>query len=197
MKNNKILALAIVAIIGVSLLAGCSSTKNDRAKDINSLNMNEVERLPEEMQEDPINKTLAEMRDLRRNSYSEEDGEQNKIGVPDQNISGQTKNRPEYSYDELSDIFNVIQKYVESTAKVPKRGYGYDIAQCIDPRMNAIYDDEDKGVATGYENKNIFIAEYETAEDAVYSYLVLVRDSKSGSWKIIYDGLSYKEKAGK
>ena len=83
---------------------------------------------------------------------------------------------------------------MENTVKVPRRSHGYDVAQCIDPRMNAVYDDEDKGVAASYENENIFIAEYETAKDSVYSYLVLVRDSKEGSWEIIHDGLSYKEK---
>ena len=207
--------LAIVALVGALLMAGCRSEKDNgitigekefrsekdngitigenRTENFNAMDLEEVERLPEEMKEDPLNKTLEETRDFRRNHYSEEDGNEVKIGVPDQDLPDQTKNRPGFSYDELYDIFNVIQDYVENTAAVPRRGYGYDIAQCIDPRMNAIYDGEDKGVAAGYENENIFIAEYETAKDSVYSYLVLVRDSKEGSWKIIHDGLNYKK----
>ncbi len=198
---KKISMLVMVTLIGVSLMGGCRSEMDDgitigedRAENFNAMNLDEVKRLPEEMREDPLNKALEEIRDFRRNHSSEEDGNEVKIGVTDQNLPGQTKNRPDFSYDELYDIFNVIEDYVENTVKVPRRSHGYDVAQCIDPRMNAVYDDEDKGVAASYENENIFIAEYETAKDSVYSYLVLVRDSKEGSWEIIHDGLSYKEK---
>ena len=59
--------------------------------------------------------------------------------------------------------------------------------------MNAIYDDEDKGVAKGYENENIYIEEFETEKDDVYSYLIAVRDSKDSPWKVIHHGNSYKE----
>jgi hypothetical protein len=200
MKRNSILAVVIVAMIGAFLMAGCNSTNNndtpigeDRAEDIHAMDLEEVERLPEEVKEDPINSTLEKIREFRKNSYSEKDGSQMKATIGDDDVPGQTKNRPEFSYDELYEIMSVIEDYVVNKVKVPRRGYGYDYDGCIDPRMNAIYDDEDKGVAAGYENANIFVAEYETAEDDVYSYLVLVRDSKGSSWEIIYDGLSYKE----
>lgn len=62
--------------------------------------------------------------------------------------------------------------------------------QCLDPRMNAIYDDADKGVANGYQNEDIYIVEYETAEEDVYSYLILVRENDN-TWNVIYEGLSY------
>ena len=57
--------------------------------------------------------------------------------------------------------------------------------------MNAIYDDADKGVAKGYQNEDIYIVEYETVEEDVNSYLILVRE-KDNSWKVIHEGLSYR-----
>lgn len=63
---------------------------------------------------------------------------------------------------------------------------------CIDPKMLAIYEDEDKGVAAGYDNNNIFLCEYCNEED-VWQYLVLVRDSKDSPWNVIHNGNSYKK----
>ena len=63
---------------------------------------------------------------------------------------------------------------------------------CIDPRVLAIYDDENKGVAAGYDSSDIFICEY-CNEDGVWQYLILVRDGKGGAWSVIHDGSSYKE----
>lgn len=63
---------------------------------------------------------------------------------------------------------------------------------CIDPRVLAIYDDEDKGVAAGYDSSNIFVCEYCNG-DGVWQYLILVRDGKGSAWNVIHDGSSYKE----
>lgn len=63
---------------------------------------------------------------------------------------------------------------------------------CIDPRVLAIYDDEDKGVAAGYDSSNIFVCEYCNG-DGFWQYLILVRDGKGGAWSVIHDGSSYKE----
>lgn len=63
---------------------------------------------------------------------------------------------------------------------------------CIDPKMLAIYEDEDKGVAAGYDNNNIFLCEYCNEED-VWKYLILVRDSKDSPWNVIHNGNSYKK----
>lgn len=63
---------------------------------------------------------------------------------------------------------------------------------CIDPRVLAIYDDEDKGVAAGYDSSNIFVCEY-CDEDGVWQYLILVRDGKGSAWSVIHDGSSYQE----
>lgn len=66
------------------------------------------------------------------------------------------------------------------------------VYMCIDPRILAIYDDEDKGVASGYDNNNIFVCEY-CGEGDIWQYLILVRDGKGSQWKVIYNGGSYKE----
>ena len=63
---------------------------------------------------------------------------------------------------------------------------------CIDPRVLAIYDDEDKGVAAEYDSSNIFVCEYCNG-DGVWQYLILVRDGKGSAWNVIHDGSSYKE----
>lgn len=63
---------------------------------------------------------------------------------------------------------------------------------CIDPRILAIYDEEDKGVAAGYENNNIFVCEYKN-EEGTWQYLILVRDKKGSAWHVIHNGSSYKE----
>lgn len=63
---------------------------------------------------------------------------------------------------------------------------------CIDPRILAIYDEEDKGVAAGYENNNIFVCEYKN-EEGTWQYLILVRDKKGSVWHVIHNGSSYKE----
>ena len=63
---------------------------------------------------------------------------------------------------------------------------------CIDPRIWNIYEDEDKGVAAGYDNNNIFVCEY-CNEDGVWQYLILVREGKGSEWSVIHNGISYKE----
>lgn len=103
---------------------------------------------------------------------------------------GQSQNIPKLSlsYDDFrarsEAWFNyVINKYKGFEPVINR--------QCVDPRMNAIYDDADKGVANGYQNEDIYIVEYETEEEDVYSYLILVRE-KDNTWKVIYEGQNYK-----
>ena len=66
----------------------------------------------------------------------------------------QSKNMPylgDESMDEIKARVNIVLNYLENELKLPKRGEGgYDTSRCIDPRMNVIYDDEDKRVASGY-----------------------------------------------
>ncbi len=190
MKTPKVLAIIMIAVISMTLFTGCSSRKEN----LNTMDMGEVERLPEAQKDSELDKTLAEMRKYRTDSYKVEvGGGTTALAMIDATIPGQTKNRPEFSDFETEEFWEFIHEYLKNEVKVPERKYGYDVAQCIDPRMNAIYDDDDKGVAAGYENENILLMEYETAEDGVYSYLVLVRESKESPWEVIHDGLSYKE----
>lgn len=55
-----------------------------------------------------------------------------------------------------------------------------------------IYRDEDKGVAKGYENENIFLSEF-CGEDHNWQCLVLVREGKGQPWRVIYCGNDYTE----
>ena len=102
---------------------------------------------------------------------------------------GQSQNIPKFSSYDSRAMSKAWIDYVENKYNGFKTHYFS--RQCVDPRMNAIYDDADKGVAKGYQNEDIYIVEYETVEEDVYSYLILVRE-KDNSWKVIHEGLSYK-----
>lgn len=65
------------------------------------------------------------------------------------------------------------------------------VYMCVDPRIWAIYDAEDKGVANGYEPENIFICEY--CDHGKWQYLILVREGKGSAWEVIHHGSSYFE----
>ena len=55
-----------------------------------------------------------------------------------------------------------------------------------------LYGNEEKGVADGYEDDNIFVAEY-AGVDGEWNYLILVREGKGSEWKVVGDGKDYKE----
>ncbi len=90
-----------------------------------------------------------------------------------------------YDTRELTEAFKTARVYVEETLKLESEVY-----ECIDPRMLAIYEDEDKGVANGYDSGNIFLCEYE--DHGKWQYLILVREGKGSDWKVLYHGSSYK-----
>lgn len=193
MKIRK--SLVIIALVTMSAICsvGCSS----RNGDVNNVSGEVIDRLPEDQKDTEIDKALAKIRKERKESVTVKNGvtimtSNNGMGLP-----GQSKNMPNLGDESMDDIearINIVLNYLEYELKLPKRGdIGYDTSRCIDPRINAIYDDEDKGVASGYENENIYIEEYETAKENVYSYLIMVRDSKDSEWKIIHDGNSYKK----
>ncbi len=56
---------------------------------------------------------------------------------------------------ELHEAFKAADAYVKGTLNLENEAW-----ICIDPRMTAIYEDDDKGVANGYDADNIFICEY-------------------------------------
>lgn len=89
---------------------------------------------------------------------------------------------------ELNEAYKVADDYVAETLKLEGEAW-----ECIDPRMIAIYEDEDKdkGVANGYDADNIFLCEYN--DHGTWQYLILVREGKGSDWKALYHGSSYKK----
>lgn len=92
---------------------------------------------------------------------------------------------------ETTEAYAAARFYVTDTLGI-KPSTKMVTYMCIDPRVLAIYDDEDKGVAAGYDSSNIFVCEYCNG-NGVWQYLILVRDGKGSAWSVIHDGSSYKE----
>ena len=90
---------------------------------------------------------------------------------------------------EMTEGFAAARIYVTGTLGI-KPSTKMEVYMCVDPRVLAIYEDEDKGVAAGYDNSNIFVCEY-CDESNVWQYLILVRDGKGSAWKVIHHGSSY------
>ncbi len=90
---------------------------------------------------------------------------------------------------ELSEAYGAAKKYVVETLQIRVKTNA-TVYPCVDPRITVIYDDEDKGVASGYEADNIFVCEY--YDNGTWKYLILVRDAKGEPWKVIHHGDSYK-----
>ncbi len=111
----------------------------------------------------------------------------------------QLPNEENYNYDvgdgssytsrfdsrELNEAFKAAGAYMKNTLNLDG-----DVWACIDPRMTAIYEDEDKGVADGYDADNIFLCEYN--DNGNWQYLILVREKKGSDWKVLHHGSSYK-----
>ena len=139
---------------------------------------------------------LAEHRKYRKENKYEQNGSLVSIGMSNTNIPDKASNKPSFESKELEDIFEAMNKYLkeEKGMKEDKNGEieEANISEAIDPRINAIYDEDDKGVAKGFKNEDIFVGEYED-KDGSYKYLVLVRNSNGDKWKVIHDGTSYKK----
>lgn len=86
---------------------------------------------------------------------------------------------------QLTLALKTAQIYVQETLHLEGEADG-----CIDPRMSAIFEDEDKGVANGYDANDLFLAEYE--DHGTWKYLILVWEKKDSDWKVLYHGSSYK-----
>lgn len=110
----------------------------------------------------------------------------------------QFPNEENYSYDvgdisyldrfdsrELNEAFKAAGTYVKDTLNLEN-----GVWICIDPRMTAIYEDDDKGVANGYDADNIFLCEYN--DNGNWQYLILVREGKGSDWEVLYHGSGYK-----
>jgi hypothetical protein len=154
-----------------------------------------AERLPEDQRNIVLDEALAEIRSQR---YVKQlpDGFtfSGSIGpIVTDKIPGQSKNIPSHILTEEAyvQIFKAINDYFKKNGMSALDFEETMLWNCIDPRINAIYDDEDKGVATGYENENILLKEYETNNK--YRYIILVRESTSAPWEVIHEGTSYKQ----
>lgn len=94
---------------------------------------------------------------------------------------------------ELTEGYAAGKSYVENTLGfVPETRN--TVYSCADPRIWAIYDAEDKGVANGYDPENIFICEY--CDHGTWQYLILVRAGKGSPWEVIHHGSSYRTEEG-
>lgn len=102
-----------------------------------------------------------------------------KYGIGENNYIGSFDTR------ELELAYKTARVYVEETLQLES-----DVEACVDPRMNAIFEDEDKGVAKGYDADNIFLCEYN--DNGKWQYLILAREKKGSDWKVLYHGSSYK-----
>lgn len=119
-------------------------------------------------------------------------------------VEGSSPNEDNYSFDlsklyysshldarEMTDAFVAARIYVTDTLKI-QPNTKMPVYSCIDPGILEIYEDQDKGVAKGYDNSSIFICEY-CDENGVWQYLILVREEKGSAWNVIHNGGSYKE----
>ena len=170
MKKVMVLMLVIISMV---IFAGCGNDNKTSSPQQEQLDMMLAQfRLEKKMRELETGTVIVSPEDFTR-------------------FPGQSQNIP--NFDDLSyvDFLARAEAWVDYVRN-KYNGFNPVISrQCVDPRMNAIYDDVDKGVAKGYQNEDIYIVEYETVDEDVYSYLILVRE-KDNSWKVIHEGLSYK-----
>lgn len=104
---------------------------------------------------------------------------------PEIDFGKMNEHRPDLDSRELNDVFVAAGEYLQD-----KYGHEVDCQECFDPRMYDIYGSEDKGVADGYDDEDIFLAEYED-DDGSWMFLMLVRDGKGADWKVAGDGKDY------
>lgn len=152
----------------------------------------------EDIKNDQTDAELEE--ELKRYRQEREDTIKEENGL----VEGGTPDEDSYSFD-MSNTFYSGQFDTREVAMAHKEAgiYITDTLKikpdtklltymCIDPRMLKIYEDEDKGMARGYDSGNIFLCEY-CDEGGAWKYIILVRDGKESEWKVIYNGSSYKE----
>lgn len=139
---------------------------------------------------DELEQSLSEYRKQREENIKVEKGMLIGRSSKEEDFDDEGLNKPNFDTREMRKAYEAAKKYVIKNLEIiPKTKL--TVYECIDPRINAIYGDEDKGVATGYENENIYVCEYD--HNGRYQYLILVRDSKEGAWEVIHHGDSYQE----
>lgn len=141
-----------------------------------------------------LEEELARYRQEREDTIQEANGLV-EGGSPDESnytfdLSG-TSYSAQFDTRETTEGYAAARVYVTDTLGI-KPSTKQVVYMCVDPRILAVYEDEDKGVAAGYDSSNIFVCEY-CGEGDVWQYLILVRDGKGSQWKVIHNGSSYKE----
>ena len=199
--------LVIVSLFITMLLSGCQNKmagsegedkvsdkeqvfetnkkENDHTKD----KENEVQSQSEKTE--TLDESLLRYREAREKSNEK---------MPDGTVMVVEPNEDEYDidfsgYEYMSSLFDTREKTeaFEAALKYLKDTYGIEkVYWCIAPRIYELYGNEEKGVADGYEDDNIFVAEY-AGVDGEWNYLILVRERKGSEWKVVGDGKDYKE----
>ena len=203
----------ILIIIGLSatmLTGGCGNSTIDQAIENQESNMGNTistdvsESSQEEGQEQSeknetqkeqeyteLDEMLAQYRQERRESNEKMSDGTILVVEPSQDsydidLSGYEYMNSLFDTREKTEAFDAAIEYLKTTYGIEK------VNSCVDPRIYEIYGKEDKGVADGYEDSNIFVAEYENS-DGEWNYLILVREGKGAEWKVIGDGKDYRE----
>ena len=194
MNSKRVMCLIGVIVIGMSSFVGCGNSGLSRNETTETASLDEIERLPEDQKETELDKILTEHRKFRKESITEQNGSTTAMSYSKASIPGNAVNEPSFEGEDLEKMFGIVIDYLveEKGFEEKEIGKKIDYSQCIDPRVNAIYDNEDKGVLNGYENENIFIVEYED-KDETYKFIFLARESKDSEWEVKHDGLGYKE----
>lgn len=124
-----------------------------------------------------------------RDGMTYEEGNYIVSGAPNEGEYGLDFSEEYTDFDtkEIEEAYETAKNYVQKTLKIDT-----DVECCVDPRILHIYKDKDKGVAKGYDNSNIYLAEY-CDSDNTWKYIIMVREGQGKPWKVIHHGTSYKK----
>lgn len=207
MRIRKSCAVLLTGVLFISL-TGCADKSEPQSNTVismeNSIHEETVSaengESESDIQSEPVQSDAELEEELKQYRKEREDLIQEANGL----VEGGTPDEGKYSFDlsgafyesqfdtkELTEAYAAARIYVTDTLGITP-GTKMAVYMCIDPRILAIYADEDKGVAAGYENSNIFVCEY-CDESGVWKYLILTREGKGSAWNVIYDGDCYKE----
>lgn len=139
-------------------------------------------------QEKEMEEALAAYR-RERDTMTYEEGDYIVSGVPNEGEYGLDFSEEYTDFDtkEMEEAYGTADDYVKNVLKLDT-----EAECCVDPRILHIYKDKDKGVAKGYENSNIYLAEY-CDSDNTWKYIIMVRDGQGKPWRVIHHGTSYKK----
>lgn len=183
----KLSSLAVI-LLSIVLLNSCSSRSSSGSENITG---KELRNIPSDQKESEINRKVAEVRKDRKGSRKEENGSLYVHEGIDNGLKEMSTNIPDFDIS----LFEAADEYILNVLKNPIRindEVKFDQSICIDPRINEIYNSEDKGLLKGYKNENIGIIEYEEV-GGEYNYLFLARESKESPWKVVHNGKNYKK----